>query len=389
MFDKHKESKTKFRSQSKSSKSSKPAALGKAPSSPTPASTGALSTSRANSSTSSDTQTEILNILQIIRSEQKKTNSRVVDTNKRINALYSEYDEEEYDENQNYDIDYYDDTGDEAPNHDNTSTTDSVSVEPPRKKQKSVATDDTTRFANMSKKCRLGENCDSPINEQLATNVTDIFGNGISQERYRDLFKDEKLTRPQNCEGLVTVQTDQMVWDILYAETKTNDNKMKNIQTAIIKSATVLSKVIDKLDKVLENDAKDELNKLFDDSMDSLALMGHANRLLCLMRRDLMKNDIKEDYGHLLNPTVSYDKFLFGGEVPKTVDDIGKCSRISSKIRGRGSFRGRRPWLRFRGRSRGRGHGRGLGRGYSPQADNYKAAAETKNSRFTHNKYRN
>ena len=280
LFDKPKESKTKFRSQSKSSMSSKPAALGKAPSSPTPASTGALSTSRASSSTSSDTQTEILNILQIIRSEQKKTNSRVVDTNKRIDALYSEYDEEEYDENQNYDIDYYDDTGDEVPNHDNTSTTDSVSVEPPRKKQKSDATDDTTRFANMSKKFRLGENCDSPINEQLATNVTDIFRNGISQERYRDLFKDEKLTRPQNCEGLVTVQTDQMVWDILYAETKTNDNKMKNIQTAIIKSATVLSKVVDKLDKVLENDANDELNKLFDDSMDSLALMGHANRLL-------------------------------------------------------------------------------------------------------------
>jgi uncharacterized protein involved in exopolysaccharide biosynthesis len=59
-----------------------------------------------------------------------------------------------------------------------------------------------------------------------------------------------------------------MVWDILYAETKTNDNKMKNIQTAIIKSVTVLSKVVDKLDKVLENNVKDELNKLFDYSMD-------------------------------------------------------------------------------------------------------------------------
>jgi len=132
LFDKPK---TKSRSQSKSSKSSKLAALGKALSSPTPASTGALSTSRASSSTSSDTQTEILSILQIIRSEQKKTNSRVDDTNKRIDTLYAEYDEEEYDENQNYDIDYYDDeTGDEVPNHDNTSTNDSVSVEPPRKK---------------------------------------------------------------------------------------------------------------------------------------------------------------------------------------------------------------------------------------------------------------
>jgi hypothetical protein len=104
----------------------------------------------------------------------------VVDTNKRIDALYSEYEEEEYDENQNYDIDYYDETGDEVSNH-NTSTNDSISVEPPRKKKlKSDTTDDTTRFANMSKKFRLGENCDSPINEQLATNVTDIFRNGIS-----------------------------------------------------------------------------------------------------------------------------------------------------------------------------------------------------------------
>jgi hypothetical protein len=94
----------------------------------------------------------------------------VVDTNKRIDALYSEYEEEEYDENQNYDIDYYDETGDEVPNH-NTSTNDSISVEPLRKMQKSDTTDDTTRFANMSKKFRLGENCDSPINEQLATNV--------------------------------------------------------------------------------------------------------------------------------------------------------------------------------------------------------------------------
>jgi hypothetical protein len=89
----------------------------------------------------------------------------VVDTNKRIDALYSEYEEEEYDENQNYD-----ETGDEVPNH-NTSTNDSISVEPQRKMQKSDTTDDTTRFANMSKKFRLGENCDSPINEQLATNV--------------------------------------------------------------------------------------------------------------------------------------------------------------------------------------------------------------------------
>jgi hypothetical protein len=162
----------------------------------------------------------------------------------------------------------------------------------------------------MSKKFRLGENCDSPINEQLATNVTDIFRNGISQECYRDLFKDEKLTRPQNCEGLVTVQT-----------------------------------------------------------------------LTCPMRA----SESIESSNNLFNSSLA----SFSNTLSNLSMTLDKTVRISSKIRGRGSFRGRRPWLRFRGRGRGRGQGRGLGRGYSHQADNYKAAAETTNSRFTHNKYRN
>ena len=124
---------------------------------------------------------------------------------------------------------------------------------------------------------------------------------------------------------------------------------------------------------------------MLDECIDSLALMGHANRMVCLMRRDLMKNDIKEDYGHLLNPSVAFDKFLFGGDVPKTVDDIGKCSRISSRIRGRGSFRGRRPgWYKFRGA--GRGRGRGQGRGAPRQSAD--KTGDSKNSRWTHNKYK-
>ena len=138
---------------------------------------------------------------------------------------------------------------------------------------------------------------------------------------------------------------------------------------------------------MLEKTDNPVYNSVLDDCMDALALMGHANRQICLMRRTLMKYDIIGDYGHLLATTLSFDKNLFGGDVAKTVDDIGKCSRISNKIRGRGGFRGRRPWWKFGGRGRGRGAG-SRGRGSARQGPDSFKQGEPKNSRWTHNKYR-
>ncbi|XP_076106372.1 uncharacterized protein LOC143075023 isoform X2 [Mytilus galloprovincialis] len=302
---------------------------------------------------------------------------------KRIDALYD--DEYQYDDENQNESDCYDDACDEV-QADNEKRD-----EPPSKKQKSDSCEET-RFASMSKKFRSGEKYAPSINEQLANNITDIFRNGISSERFSDLMKDEKLQRPQNCDGLVTVQTDQVIWDILSPETKTVDNKMKTIQSVVVKTATVMAKVINKLDLMLEKEECTEHSNMLDDCMDSLALMGHANRLVCLMRRTLMKYDIIGEYGHLLNATVPYDKNLFGGDVVKTVDDIGKCSRISNKIRGRGGFNsgfnrgGRRPWY-FRISGRGTGRGRGIGRGRASRAGSDKTG-ESKNSRWTHNKYR-
>ncbi|XP_071147707.1 uncharacterized protein [Mytilus edulis] len=384
LFDKPKESKTRSKTSKASSKS---AAQGKPPSSSTPSTSKSMpSTSKAKSSTSSVSgdanNNEMLDILKQIRSEQVKTNCRVDNMHKRIDALYDE--EYQYDDENQNESDCYDDACDEV-QADNEKRD-----EPPSKKQKSDSCEET-RFASMSKKFRSGEKYAPSINEQLANNITDIFRNGISSERFSDLMKDEKLQRPQNCDGLVTVQTDQVIWDILSPETKTVDNKMKTIQSVVVKTATVMAKVINKLDLMLEKEECTEHSNMLDDCMDSLALMGHANRLVCLMRRTLMKYDIIGEYGHLLNATVPYDKNLFGGDVVKTVDDIGKCSRISNKIRGRGGFNsgfrgGRRPWY-FRISGRGTGRGRGIGRGRASRAGSDKTG-ESKNSRWTHNKYR-
>ena len=151
-------------------------------------------------------------------------------------------------------------------------------------------------------------------------------------------IKQDKMSRPENCEGLITVQTNQMIWDVLYPLTKTNDTKMKNLQTIIIKSATLVTKVIDKLDTLCEKSEIEGLSDVVDDAMDCLALMGHVNHKLCLTRREYMTPDANEKYSYLFNEYTHIDKMLFGGDVSKRLTDIGICNRISRKIQ-RGGIR--------------------------------------------------
>lgn len=53
--------------------------------------------------------------------------------------------------------------------------------------------------------------------------------------------------RPDNCESLVTVKTNQLVWGFLQPNTRTIDKKLQNIETSVVKSATVMVKVCDKI----------------------------------------------------------------------------------------------------------------------------------------------
>lgn len=322
---------------------------------------------------------EIKDMLKQIMSEQSKTNSQVKVLNQRIDDLYDEA--EGFDQDDNYD-DY--DEVDEV--HDDVTNDDNDNNEGPSTSKKQKL--DDTRFSSLNKRFRSGEKCDLPVNDNLAGTVTDIFRNGISEERYRELSKDEKMARPENCEGLITVHTNQVIWDGLWPVTRTNDNKLKNLQTIIVKGSSVLTKVINKLDNICEKNNVEGLSEIIDDAMDALAFFGHANHELCLTRREFMKPDADEQYAHLFNKSVAFDKMLFGQDVSKTVTDINLCNKITRKIK-RGGPTFKPWWWRSRGRGRGRG-GRGTGRGRPGSGrGSTKPSNNSKNSdRWSSNNYR-
>ena len=80
--------------------------------------------------------------------------------------------------------------------------------------------------------------------------MTDLFRWGMKDELYYELIKDPETRRPANCEGLVTVETNQEIWELISHKTRTNDEKLQFIETTVVKAATLIAKVVNSLTSV-------------------------------------------------------------------------------------------------------------------------------------------
>ena len=77
----------------------------------------------------------------------------------------------------------------------------------------------------------------------------------MDDDQYIDLLKDDKLAWPANCDGLAVVKLNQLIWDSLSPNARTNNKKLQNIELSVVKSATVLAKMVTKV-AILEKEMK-------------------------------------------------------------------------------------------------------------------------------------
>ena len=100
---------------------------------------------------------------------------------------------------------------------------------------------------SFSKRFKGQKVTDGAIDENLANTVTDLFRKGIDEEQYNALLKDPALSRPENCSGFTVVRCNQLVWDLLSPSPRINDEKLQNIETTVVKSPSVLAKVVNEV----------------------------------------------------------------------------------------------------------------------------------------------
>ena len=315
------------------------------------------SCSRSASRSSNDMNAELINFMQSIQSAVDKQRDTVNSICNRLDRLesYESYPDEGYEYAEaSYGGYEYDPAIETFP--DEGSGQKRKAEEACMNEEESV---EVSRFASMTKRFKVQEICDSDIDQTLAENVTELFHNGIEEDRYTELTKESKNARPQNCEGLVTVKTNQLIWDGISPNARLNDKKMQNIETSVVKAATIVVKVVNQMAKI-EKDQDNTFGKLIDDTNDVLALLGHSNKQINTVRKDLLKPELKDEYVHLCNHNRPFTKSLFGDDISKSAKEIEDCAKISSKMVG---YRHNRSMTGYRVRSHTRPmRWRGLGR---------------------------
>lgn len=143
-----------------------------------------------------------------------------------------------YDENEEYD---YDDLDNEEGGKENDNAGTSTSDTPGTNRKADDENNNTSsRFYTMAKRFKIKEVCDINVDDTLAKNVTDLFRNGMDEDQYNDLTKDENAGRPENYEGLTVVRTNQLVWDLIGPNAQQNDKKLQSV----VKSVTIITVVL-------------------------------------------------------------------------------------------------------------------------------------------------
>ena len=195
----------------------------------TPSTRTSSSSKTQEKSTGNADNSELLNILKSIQDNQKKQGDKLNSLTGKVNELY-DYDEEhdEYDDNE----DHYEPPAKKSKSDENNNTTQGVSKD-------SEQCGEVSRFATMSKRFKQKEITGDKIDETLASNINDLFRNGMDDAQYSEIIKDEVNPRPDNCDGLLVVKTNQLIWELISPFAQTCDKKMQAIEKSVVKAAVM------------------------------------------------------------------------------------------------------------------------------------------------------
>jgi hypothetical protein len=207
------------------------------------------------------------------------------------------------------------------------------------------------------------------IDAGLAKAIDKLITVGLPEDKIKP--KLEKYQRPANCDNMVKVKVNTVIWDHMTANVRSFDLKLQKAQNLSVKTMIALTDILVEL----RRDRSGVNNDIFEKALDALSFAAAGNKEINLRRRELIKPDLNQNYKALCNNTAQLPitSELFGSDITTAIKDQTEANKISKQLgnsygggyggrRGRGSFRGRRPFYRrpfLGGRSRGYPRGRG------------------------------
>ena len=229
-------------------------------------------------------------------------------------------------------------------------------------------------YKHLSDKFNQTEQVEEGVHPDLAMLVNNSFRNGLSDEKYEEISR--QIFRPENCDSLVKTRVNQGIWRLLKSWTQSDDTKLSSLQGVLVKASINIVKLVGKLG--ISESEHLELGTT------AIALLGHANKLINMKRKDLHKSDLDSKYHFLASASLPYTNLLYGDDtdVNNNVREINTLNRIGKTVgRGGGPIRGYSRGRRFRGSPYGARGFRGRGRGVQPRCETITAPKNQKMQR--------
>ena len=141
-----------------------------------------------------------------------------------------------------------------------------------------------------------------PIDTELSAIITSLLTKGMAEDKLQE--KMTKIARPQNCEALTKVKVNQLIWDNLSANVRSQDLRMQKVQTSLIKGITGVVIATNKI--LLRLDSIPEGRDLTQGLSDGIAMLANANKELNMRRKEMIKPDLHDDYKLVLEFSRNY-----------------------------------------------------------------------------------
>lgn len=197
---------------------------------------------------------------------------------------------------------------------------------------------------------------DDKFDDEVSTSIANVVQSLCKKKAdIANVAKDNKI--PVNCKGLVSPPVNIEIWQFLDRRAKTEDLTSQNVQKHIASGIAAVIKVAHQL-----RNKNFDLDKTRKALSDAITLLCSAHFEMSIKRRMSLRPHIEKKYVQLCNRNEPVgEKFLFGDDISKRLNDINTVFKINRNIssktsyigRGKSSFLGRRQNQSLRGRGSG------------------------------------
>ena len=156
-----------------------------------------------------------------------------------------------------------------------------------------------------------------PISEHLTNVVAKKITTDYDLDQRKEILS--KYKTPQNFVELYVPRINPEIWEKLEPFARKKDIKVLVLQDILVKVTSAISLVTDDLLQSRERKSKPNYQVLISRLIDSVALLGHANKELSFKRKEALRPHLSSDFKPAWSRNFKPEKYLFGNDLAKTL----------------------------------------------------------------------